>query len=554
MKALLSLLRASRRTVVLAILTGIASGVSSASLIALIGTALARPDGNLRRLGLGFIALCLVVLSAGIISQILLIYQGQRVIYDLRMKLAREIMLTPLHKLEEIGAPRLLATLTDDVATITMALLSIPPLCTHLATVVVCLIYLGWLSPKTLGLLFLFILLGVFIYHVLVKRALRYLRAARAEQDQLFEHFRALTSGTKELKLHYHRRESFLSKALQASAQIFRRNNNAGMTIYTVAASWGQLLQFIFIGLLLFALPNLQGFQIPIITGYTLTILYMMGPLSHVLGVFPMLARAGVSVRHIETLGLSLAAQPDGAVSNAQLEAVGDWEQLELVGVTHSYQREGEDESFTLGPLDLTFRRGELAFLIGGNGSGKTTLAKLLTGLYTPDTGSVRIDGQNVTPETEQYHRQHFSVVFSDFYLFDSLLGLEAPNLDSTARALLALLQLERKVKIENGLLSTTELSQGQRKRLALLTALMEDRPFYVFDEWAADQDPQFKEVFYLQLLPELKSRGKTVLVISHDDKYFHLADRLIKLDYGQLEYDRQFVQPADASPAVLTS
>jgi putative ATP-binding cassette transporter len=552
MKALFSLLRASRRTVVFAILTGIISGISSASLIALISTALTRPEGSLGRLGLSFIALCLVVLLAGIASQILLIYQGQRVVYDLRMKLAREITLAPLHKLEEIGAPRLLATLTDDVGTITMALLSIPPLCTHLATVIVCLVYLGWLSLKTLGLLFVFIILGVFIYHLLVKKALRFLRAARQEQDQLFDHFRALTSGTKELKLHYHRRESFLSKALQASALIFRRNNNVGMTIYTVAASWGQLLQFVFIGLLLFALPNLQGLQI--ITGYTLTILYMMGPLSQVLGVFPMLARANVSLQHIETLGLSLAAQPNEAVADAQPEAIADWEQLELVGVTHSYQREGEDESFTLGPLDLTFRRGELAFLVGGNGSGKTTLAKLLAGLYTPDAGVVRIDGRVVTPETQQYHRQHFSVVFSDFYLFNSLLGLDAPDLDLVARDYLARLQLERKVKIENGRLSTTELSQGQRKRLALLTALMEDRPFYVFDEWAADQDPQFKEVFYLQLLPELKSRGKTVLVISHDDKYFYLADRIIKLDYGQLEYDRQFVQPADASSEVLTS
>jgi putative ATP-binding cassette transporter len=58
----------------------------------------------------------------------------------------------------------------------------------------------------------------------------------------------------------------------------------------------------------------------------------------------------------------------------------------------------------------------------------------------------------------------------------------------------------------------------------------------YVFDEWAADQDPLFKELFYTRLLPELKARGKLVVVITHDDKYFHLADRLLKLEEGRLE------------------
>jgi putative ATP-binding cassette transporter len=91
---------------------------------------------------------------------------------------------------------------------------------------------------------------------------------------------------------------------------------------------------------------------------------------------------------------------------------------------------------------------------------------------------------------------------------------------------------------VREGAFSTLALSQGQRKRLALLTAYLEDRPIYLFDEWAADQDPQFKEIFYHHLLPELRARNKTVLVITHDDRYYDVADRLIKLDYGKLVYD----------------
>ena len=144
------------------------------------------------------------------------------------------------------------------------------------------------------------------------------------------------------------------------------------------------------------------------------------------------------------------------------------------------------------------------------------------------------MDEQTISDHNREWYRQHFSVIFSDFYLFEDLLGLESQNLDKSAREYLSLLQLGHKVQVQNGGLSTTALSQGQRRRLALLTAYLEDRPIYVFDEWAADQDPQYKKVFYTQILPELKARGKGVIVITHDDRYFDLADRIFKLDYGK--------------------
>ncbi|HEX7774274.1 MAG TPA: cyclic peptide export ABC transporter, partial [Pyrinomonadaceae bacterium] len=216
------------------------------------------------------------------------------------------------------------------------------------------------------------------------------------------------------------------------------------------------------------------------------------------------------------------------------------WQTLELAGVTHAYYRESEDDNFVLGPIDLTFNRGELVFLTGGNGSGKTTFAKLLTGLYIPESGEIRLDKNIVTDETRDDYRQNFSVVFSDFYLFETLLGLENNATDAQAQHYLQQLHLNHKVTVENGALSTTSLSSGQRKRLALLTAYLEDRPFYVFDEWAADQDPLFKKIFYHQLLPELKSRNKTILVISHDEAYYHIADRVVRLNYGMLESDHR--------------
>lgn len=176
-------------------------------------------------------------------------------------------------------------------------------------------------------------------------------------------------------------------------------------------------------------------------------------------------------------------------------------------------------------------------FLIGGNGSGKSTLAKLITGLYWPTGGHIRFAGQRITPQNRRWYQQHFSTIFADFYLFERLLGLSPPQ--SALQTYLQQLQLDRRVRIQAGHFSTTDLSQGQRKRLALLAAYAENRPIYLFDEWAADQDPAFRELFYTRFLTDLTSQGKTVIVISHDNHYFHLADRLIKLDYGQIEYDK---------------
>src|SRR6185369_2296345 len=153
----------------------------------------------------------------------------------------------------------------------------------------------------------------------------------------------------------------------------------------------------------------------------------------------------------------------------------------------------------------------------------------------------------------EQF-RQLFSVVFSDFFLFETMLGLGDIDVDSRARQYIELLQLQHKVEVKDGKLSTLDLSQGQRKRLALLTAYLEDRTFYVFDEWAADQDPFFKEIFYLQLLPELKARGKTVLVISHDERYYYVADRFVKFDYGMIVLDETQPPVSIAASGVTVS
>lgn len=548
------LVRHSRGSVILAVTAGVISGVCNAGLLALFNSSLTNGGYSKAALVWSFTGLCLFLPATRFASETLLTKLAEGALFKLRMALSRQILASPLRHLEEIGSHRLIAALTDDVPTITNTLVLIPILCINVAITVGGLIYLGWLSWFVLAVTLGFMALGILTYQLPVIKAMRYFKLAREDRDALHNHFKALTNGAKELKIHSRRRESFLSQELESTAASFQKRNIAGMTIFTAAASWGQILVFVVIGLILFGLSGLKGVNSQTLTGYTITLLYLMAPLQVIMNLAPTLGRANIALKKVEDLGLLLAAQGVESGPTTSLTPNPDWRRLELAGVTHAYRREGEKESFTLGPIDMILYPGELVFLVGGNGSGKTTLAKLLTGLYLPETGEIRFDGRPVTDENKEYYRQHFSMVFSDFYLFESLLGLDAPKLDERAREYLTLFQLDHKVEIKDGVLSTTDLSQGQRKRLALLTAYLEDRPIYVFDEWAADQDPLFKEIFYYQLLPDLKAKGKTVVIISHDDRYYSVADRIIKLEYGRIDSDESLTSAhyAAAQPACM--
>lgn len=539
MKLLSFLVKYSWKLVTLAIIAGLLAGLSNVGLIALINKSLNSGNNSVRTLVWSFVGLALVLMGTRVFSSVVLAYLAQNATLDLRMRLTRQFLAAPLRHLEEIGPHRVLASLTGDVATITGGLLIIPVLCLQGAMLVGCLAYLAWLSWSVFVAAICVIGVGMLTYQIALRRAMKYLRAAREEQDSLFNHFHSMTDGAQELKLHNRRREAFVSKLIEPTLRWLRRYNIIGNAIFTAAGSWGQLLFYFLIGILLFAIPAIQKVDSQILIGYTLTILYVVIAIEAISGLMPGLSGASVALRKVESLGLSLTEKPGEAATIEEVSSVSSWHSLELVGVTHSYHREREDGMFTLGPIDFSCRPGELIFLTGGNGSGKTTLAKLLCGLYAPETGLIRINGEPVVDRNREDYRQHFSVVFTNFHLFESLLGLETSRLDMRAREYLVQLQLDRKVQVKEGVLSTIDLSQGQRKRLALLTASLEDRPIYIFDEWAADQDPLFKEIFYHRLLPNLKARGKTLFVISHDDKYYHLADRIIKLDDGQIEYDQ---------------
>lgn len=538
MRLLSFLFRQSPGLLALAVGVGILSGASSASLLALINRAIHAEGPATAREVAAFAALCLMLPLAGALSSYLLTLLGQRAILRLRDQLIRKILAAPLRQLEEMGPHRMLAVLTQDIGSVVGAIGALPILMIQTAVVCGGLVYLATLSLPVLGAVLTVLSVGIVTYQLPVRLGTRYHQQAREQSDRLYHHFRDLIGGAKELKLHQPRQHALLGR-LDATGMALRRLAVASATVYSLAGGWGQMIMFGLIGAIVFALPQVLPVGAQALSGYAIVLLAMLTPLDMILANVPALARARVAMRKMEAHGLSL---DEPASRDVLLRTAADaaapaesWDRLEMEGVTHAYRSSGEDHDFVLGPVDLTVSPGEILFLVGGNGSGKTTLAKLLLGLYVPASGEIRFAGRTVDEGNRAWYRQHFSVVFSDFHLFEDLLAADPATVDLEAARYLARLELDHKVRVEDGRLSSTDLSQGQRKRLALLAAYLEDRPIYVFDEWAADQDPAFRELFYHQLLPELRERGKGVVIISHDDRYFGVANRILKLEYGRV-------------------
>jgi putative ATP-binding cassette transporter len=533
------LLRSSWKLLAIAFFTGFLSGGSSAGLIALINRAMNRSaHTSIDSMAWAFAGVVLIALITSIISQVTLVRLSHHAVFQLRMHLLRQILASKLRHLEQLGTPRLLATLTEDVQAITNAIYGLPLLCIDLAIVLGCLAYIAWLSQTVFLFVIAFSAFALFTVYRLVAQGDRLLTQAREVEDDLFHHFRAATEGVKELKLHTERRLAFLDEDVEHTAIDYRQYNIRGQTWLAISSSWGKFIFFFAIGFVLFVLPKWMSLNFQVISGYILVFIYLVVPMDNIGNSVPHIIQANIALRKIETLGLSLGDRVE--MSTTPDSCHTNWSTLTLENVIYPYQGEQEDHQFTLGPLNLTFKQGELVFIVGGNGSGKSTFVKLITGLYVPESGKIWFDQCLVDDTNRDWYRQHFSVIFADFYLFERLLGLDRPDLDSIAQSYLYKLQLDQKVNVSQGKLSTIALSQGQRKRLALLTAYLEDRPIYLFDEWAADQDPLFKEIFYTEFLFNLKSKGKTVFVVSHDDHYFHLADRVVKLNYGQVEFDQR--------------
>jgi putative ATP-binding cassette transporter len=546
------LIRSARGLVLGTMLASAVSGILGAGLIAVVNRALSQGGGG-KLIIAAFLLIAAGKIFTACASQIMLVQFAQNTVLRLCRSLCEKVLAAPFAKLEVLGAPRILTTLTDDVAILTGAVQAIPTLATNLAIMLGCAVYLAWISWHLFLISAAIVAFGAVGYRLLMRKAMAPIAAAREGRDRLFADFRTLIEGIKELKLHRARRDDFVRGELEATMEHLRQENISATRQYTYADAWSQFLFLGLIATLLFAAPRVVSLNTQTLTAYVFAALYMMSPMWTVLGAAPTFMRGRVSLAKIQQLGDTLGeVGPDTSAAQPREAPVVRPVRIEFQGATYAYAPPDSDSAgFTLGPFDLSLSSGEVVFITGGNGSGKSTLVKLLTGLYLPTDGAIRLNGRLLDEVSRETYRELFSVVFADFHLFGKLFGLDASRREHEIQRYLNVLHMQDKVSVRDGRFSSIALSTGQRKRLALLTAYLEDRPVYVFDEWAADQDPTYKAVFYNTLLPELKARGKCVVVITHDDRYFNRGDRVVKVEAGRVT-ELEYLQSLDVGSAAV--
>lgn len=531
MKLLKLLFRDNRLPLTGIVLLSLCSAILSVGVIAFINLRLIGLKDDLGLTLFSFLGLLALLLLCAGSGQIALHTLGHRFVYRLRRSLVRRVLDTDIERLEQIGGARILASLSSDIRNITIAFVYMPELVYGLILSIAAFSYLAWLSPALFGITAAWLGLTLLVGWIFVGKVNRHIRLLREAEDHLYQDYQAIIDGRKELALNRDRARRLYDEEFDRDARAYRDNVTRADIFNGLAGNWANCMVLGSIGIVFFCASGLGWASGEVAATFALTVLFLRAPMVATVAALPSLLAARISLDKLETLELAPETQ-----AIEPTDSLGDWQCLQLAGVEYRYPGEGDEAGFDVGPIDLELRRGELVFLVGGNGSGKSTLARLLTGLHRPAAGEIRLDGRAVQAHQWQSYRQLFASVFTDFHLFARLLGPAGGEVSETLVGnWLERLRLRHKVRFAEGRLADTRFSQGQRKRLALLLAMLEDRDILILDEWAADQDPLFRRLFYRELLPQLKAAGKTIIAITHDDHYFDQADRLLKMDGGRL-------------------
>lgn len=469
-------------------------------------------------LGLAFLVACRAAYRRGFIL-------GEAACDRLLLQISEHVRDAELSEIEEIGSDNLLNRVFRDTSTLLDASWTAPMCIFLICSLAVTAALVLLVSPFSAFVLVAGGLAGLPTLRALNRAQVRREQSAAVADSRFLRLADQMISGFVLLKLDWRRQRDLRSNHLWPSLEAAQRSRASAATVFAANMAAIDSLAMITIGALAFILP-FDGERSENIAVVAL-LCSAWGFLNEILGVFPGFVGAAGALKRLQDTDRKLA---DGSLP-ARPSRLRSFSRITYDGLSYAYSDSSGAPSFRLGPVDLEINKSEVVFIVGGNGSGKSTLAKLLTGLYLPMAGSIRVDGNEVSPHSL---RGLFGGVMSDYHLFPKCSGLEHID-EQTAARLLDRFGLSRVTAFREGRFVTQDLSTGQRKRLALVVAMLENRPILLYDEWASDQDPEFRDLFYRQILPEQKARDITVIAVTHDDRYFDCADRIIQIEYGTI-------------------
>lgn len=474
----------------------------------------------------------------------------EQAIVKIRCRIANKIRKTELSTLEAIGSASLYARLTQDALYISnTASMTINNLQAFFMMLFM-LFYLCWLSPSVFFLVFLSLLLGVISYARYSEIYAHNWRLLSKRETAFFEKFSHVLSGFKEIRINETKSNEVYADYVKVNKEKLDIRVKTTQ-LYNVNKLFAAGFFFLAIIGVLVILPHFQEITSGDMLKIIATLLFIFGPYQSVIAGVSIFALADNSAKNIweleEQLNQKLKFQKKSfnpTEGNTALPPLRLKGALHLKGLMFQYKNKDGVDNFSIGPIDLKIDKGEIIFVTGGNGSGKSTFMKLLTGLYLPKGGVIYLQESSeakeiktyITPHNYQQYRELFTTIFTDFHLFDKLYGLKDINPLEVKQLLQEMELPKEKTTYRNRAFTNIKLSSGQRKRLALINAILEDKDIYILDEVAADLDPWFRDVYYYKILTKLKAKGKTVFVISHDRKYWEIADRILHLENGQVK------------------
>jgi putative ATP-binding cassette transporter len=512
-------------------------GVSTASILAAINAGAQAADNgqpSLWAATLFIVALFLFIQTQRYVL-ITTTAEIEAIIHNLRLRLMDHVRRSELLAVDGIGRAEIVGAITRDTAALTQASNTLAFTAQGAVLIFFVAVYVAYLSLLAFALSIIIVGIAAILFQAKSRHLAMATREASGWENRLYDRLLDVLDGFKEVRLNSARSNDLFHDIVEVS--------RAAANI-KIRAQSETFLRMVFLQSSLYALLGAIVFVVPVLSdtlaGASITktvtaLVFVVGACFGLVQSIPVVTAANTAAENIERLEAKLLATIAAAPLGPS-ELVKRFDKIEMRDIVFRYIDKWSEAVFQVGPVDFTLRSGDLVFITGGNGSGKSTFLRVLAGLYQPDSGEITFDGVPVTDRTRQAYRELIAAVFPDFHLFQKLYGITDPDPAETDR-LLAQYRLIDKTGVIDGEFRTIDLSSGQRKRLALIVALLEKRPLLFLDEWAADQDPDFRRKFYYDLIPALKRAGVTVVAISHDDRYLDEMDvpaRRLRMDEGR--------------------
>lgn len=459
----------------------------------------------------------------------------EQMLHRLKVRIGERIACTELDALERVNGAEICDRITENTALISQSAGLVVTMMQSGLIILFAGIYVAFLSLPAFAIAALLCGAGASKFVEIRQDFVRYTRETMKGRLIFLDRLTDLVAGFKELQFGRRRRRDLREHIGQASEAV-RSVSISASNLRSDGLYLGDAILFAVLTAIVYSLRIYVDVDINTMANIVTAIMFLGGPfMNFMMGIMPFV-RCNLALDEIATLERKLeTAMPYGHSRNiADDPWRGRITSIEARHLEYEYPSNNKMNLFHVGPLNFRIDAGEVLFIVGGNGSGKSTLLKVLTGLYAPTAGEIAVNGVVVRPENAASYRDTISAIFSDFHLFAKLYGLAGVKEESVHR-LIARMRLEGQTSFINHAFTKLTLSTGQKKRIAMIVALLESRSICVFDEWAADQDPEFRKYFYEELLPMLREEGKTVIVVSHDDRYFHHADRVLTMEYGKI-------------------